>query len=846
MMIGVLCLAVSSCQKKEILEFGGQMDQFTATDADGQKTYLGHAEEWIYWEAGDQIKVDDGSNKAVCTLISGANTLDAFFKSTTPVNTEASPLYAVYPEESFGTSATDLIFPAEQQYRQNSNGTHPDSSFGRGALPMVAYSDDGMAHHGTLYFHVVAGILRVQILSSELKTIEWIKFKEVGGDHGSSNKQISGHFTVNSIDRNMPWLTANGGATPSDADRTIKITDVNQTVGPTQLLTFYLPLPAVGVSSANEYTQYSLQMTIRTTDNKYFTRDFKADIHRRNITMMRAIQVKEWANSEGVGSDSDVKLVGSGTKDRPFQIYTGKELGMLRDIYNNGGTINGQTIKGYTPSAKDEATYIKIVRSDIELLNSTEYAALSSDERNNPNSRFVEWTTGIENFRGYMYFASSTATNGGITNRSNAPLFESIETDGFVNRVYVKSKQRDAATDVAVTPTVADGHTFSPMCNINNGTMMECHNKCKVTITTNANLVGLCVTNNGHIIGGANEGVLTTEGNVAGICYNNNGEIQGNFTLSLAIPSGANIAGIAFNNNSGGLVRDCLVSSNIPVTSTGNWGVMVYNNNTGATIDNCTSTGTIVYTIDGSVGGICNVNSGTVKNSTNNVEIRGAQGNVGGVVATMNDASAEVYNCCTKAPFLTGAISGGNVADNCGGIVGQLLKGVVYNCYNASQVTGATNSGGMIGNLANDAEADVQNCWSAQGQGFVGKYEEGASVGAFCFSATAAATKCNRIARTNVTIGGVEYNPYEIIEMRDELNPPDQSLGNYVDPELYEAQDDGAGHYTKTHCGVALNKWVEWRGTQSDSRQYYTWTWTENNTRPVFNTGMPGGKSRRK
>jgi len=823
MMIGVLCLAVSSCQKKEILEFGGQMDQFTATDADGQKTYLGHAEEWIYWEAGDQIKVDDGSNKAVCTLISGANTLDAFFKSTTPVNTEASPLYAVYPAESFGTSATDLIFPATQQYRQNSNGTHPDSSFGRGALPMVAYSDDGMAHHGTLYFHVVAGILRVQILSSgDPKEIDWIKFKEVGEDHGSTNKQISGYFEVHSINRNMPWLTANGGATPSGADRTITITDINQPVGPTQLLTFYLPLPAVGASSANEYTQYILQMTIKTTDNKYFTRDFKADIHRRNITMMRAIEVKEWANSAGEGSDSDVQLVGSGTKDRPFQIYTGKELGKLRDIYNNGGTINGQTIKGYTPSAKDEATYIKIVRSDIELLNSTDYGNLSLEERNNPNSRFVEWPKGIENFRGYMYFASSTATNGGITNRSNAPLFESIATDGFVNRVYVKSKQRDAATDVAVTPTVADGQTFSPMCNVNNGTMMECHNKCKVTLTNNANLAGLCVTNNGHIIGGANEAQLSTTGNVAGICYGNNGEIQGNFTLSVAVPQGRNIAGIAYNNNgTGSIVRDCQVSSNIAVNSTGNWGVVVFNNNPGAIIDNCSSTGTVVYTIEGSVGGICNTNEGTVRNCTNNVEIRaGATNstdvNVGGVVATMNNVNAEVYNCCTKTPYLYGAIDASRVAENCGGVVGQLVKGKVYNCYNASYASGATNSGGLIGNLFAD-DVDVQNCWSAQGQGFVGKYEEGATVGDFCFSASILlATKCNHIRSGSVSDPNLIYT---IIDMHQ-----NQTLNNNINPNDYVGQ----------HVGVALNKWVELR---NDGRVYYQWVDTITK-RPDFKTGI--------
>lgn len=832
MLLSALCIAAVSCKREEILEFGGEMDQFTATDPDGQKTYLGHAEEWIYWETGDQIKINTGgSNTAICELINGAGTLDAFFKSTAPVNTEGT-IHAIYPPESYGSTYTDLIFPTTQKYRESGTGTHPDSSFGRGALPMVAYSAPGMANHDKIYFHVVAGILRVQIFSKITKTVDWIRFQEVGSAHGSTDKQISGHFNVVDIDQNMPYLTS----TPvSDANRTtITITDINKEVGPsgTQLLTFYLPLPAV--DGPNTYTHYILRMTIKTTDGSYFTRDLGADIHRRNITMMRALEVTEWAASEGGETTHNIQLVGNGTKDRPFQIYTGKELGILRDIYNTpGGTINGQTIKGYNPSAKEEATYIKIVRSDIELLNSTDYNALPEAEKSNPSSRFVEWTEGIQNFKGYMYFASSTATNGGITNKSDKPLFESILSDGYVNRVYVKSKQRDVATDEPTTPTVIAGGTFSPMCNVNNGTMKECHNKCKVTVTGNVNLAGLCVTNNGQIIGGANEAQLVTDGNVAGICYNNNGQIQGNFALSVAVPQGQNIAGIAYNNNSGATVKDCQVSSNIPVNSTGNWGVIVFNNNTGATIDNCTSTGAIVYTINGSVGGICNVNNGTVKNCTNNVELRGAQGNVGGIVATMNDAAAEVYNCCTKAGFLYGAIDALGLADNCGGIVGHLLKGKVYNCYNASIVTGATNSGGMIGRLAEDEDNDVQNCWSAQGKGFVGLYDGAASVGDFCFSATIAATNCNRIY--NTTSAPSPGQAYKIVLMQ-----PDQTLGGRVTPSSLVGQ----------HCGTALNAWVSSRPAQGDNRPYYQWTWTDEgstSTRPTFQTGMPGtGKGRRK
>ena len=835
-LLAAATLLTAGCKKEEILSFGGQMDQFTVTDEDGQKTYLGHAEKWIYWESGDDIKayVDGATSK--CNLVSGSGTLEAFFRSESTL-AEDRPVYAIYPYSSgegatfSGNTCNGLVFPAVHPYREAGTPTDPDSSFGRGAMPMVAWETNGTDHE--IFFHVVAGILRIQIFSSEYKIIDEITFVEDGAANGSSNKQISGPFTVNDVQYNMPWLV---GTSVTDANRTIKITGINKQVGPDKLLTFYLPLPAVGEGgsgtpntvAANSYTHYILKMTVKTTDNKYFTRTLGADIHRRNITMMRALQVTSWSEAGGVGT-SNVQLVGSGTKDRPFQIYTGKELEQLRDVYIYDGTINGQPIHGMSDS--EEPTYIKIVRSDIELLNSTDYNNLSDAEQQNPSSRFANWTRGIPNFRGYMYFASSTATNGGITNRSDHPLFESIATDGYVYRVYVKSKQRDVATDVAVTPTVVAGGSFSPMCNVNSGTMNECHNKCKVSVSGNVNLAGLCVTNNGTIIAGANEAELTTEGNVAGVCFNNNGTIQGNFTISAAVPQGNNIAGIAFNNNNGASVKDCQVSSNSSVTSTGNWGVVVFDNKSGAEIDNCTSTGTVVYTIEGSVGGICNINSGTVKNCTNNVEIRASQGNVGGIVATMDNADAVVYNCCTRTPFLYGAIDNSRVATNIGGIAGQLLKGKIYNCYNASRVTGATNSGGMIGNLANDVDVDVQNSWSAQGQGFVGLYDDGAHVGVFCFSATIAATYCNLIY--NASSAPSSNDVYKIREMRTNQ---DQSLGGDVDPSALVGQ----------HCGVALNAWVT-KHQNENGRVYLNWVQTEGAV-PIFYEEIPivGKKSYRR
>lgn len=810
--LSFLCLVTISCKKKEILSFGSKMEPFTVTDADGSKTYLGHAEQWIYWEEGDDIKAYVGGSKSRCELVTGSGTLEAFFRSESALP-EDDPVYAIYPYTSGGDSYTSLIFPAEQPYRSSTSPTHPDSSFGIGAMPMVAYESEGT--DATIYFHAVSGILRLQFYSKDPKTVSSILFEEVS----DTPKQISGPFTVHDINQNMPYLTATAAAT--QANRKILISNINQPIGPNNLLTFYLPLPAVDGPSTK--TNYKLKMTITNSDGKYCTKTLGADIHRRNITMMRALEIEEWTNSANDDPQVSIQLVGSGTKDRPFQIYSGKELNLVRQAFKAAATsgtdviINGQTVTNVPPSGEtDNATHFKIVRSDIVLLNETDYNNLSQAERDNPSSRYTRWDEGIPNFHGYMYFASSTATNGGITNESNAPLFESIAENAVVYRVYVKGTN---------TPTIISGGTYSPMCNVNNGTMIECHNKCAVTVANNVGLAGLCVTNNGTIQGGANEAQLTTGGNVAGICYTNaaNGYIQGSFTLSAAVPQGVNIAGICYTNN--GLVEDCQVSANTPITSSGNWGVICFHNN--STINNCISTGALVYTISGSVGGICNINDGIVRNCSNRVEIRASQGNVGGIVAYMNNASAEIYNCCTTAPFIYGVV-GSDIATNCGGIVGELLKGKIYNCYNSSYVTGASNSGGVIGYLANDEDADIQNCWSAQGQLFTGLHDDGAHEGAFCFSATIAAEHCNRIANSTIEVGGHTYSPYQIINMQGE---GDQTLDGTVTPANYIGQ----------HCGVALNDWVDHHA--GDGRTYYQWTTTANQ-KPVFVTGMPGKGSK--
>ncbi len=782
MALTLLTAVLSSCGKKEIKFFGSKMDQFEATNPEGTKVYLGHAEQWLYWEQDDKIHTVVGSEESDCYLISGENTLDAYFRSENEL--PSGDGYAFYPETLYQSKIDDNTFnitlPAVHPYRQDQNGTHPDSSFGRGAMPMVCYAEGGFEKE--IYFHVVAGVLRIQLYSSTGdKQIESITFT-------SPSQQLSGSFKAHDVQHNQPWLTSNSTA---EADRTITISDINKTIGTgaQKLLTFYLPLPAVGTPSsgnptpdpiaANSKTQYEIQMKVKLAgSNTYLVKNIRADIHRRNITMMPALDITAFNATTGA---ANVYLVGSGTKDRPFQIYSYSDLDIVRAAMKNNLTINGQTIRGISDNSPDGPTCFKIVRSDIELGDA--------------------WTEGIENFKGYMYFASATATNGGITNNSGVPLFESISSEGRVELVYVKGNQ-----------TIAGDAAYSPMCHINNGEMIDCHNKCAVTATTSRGIAGLCAINNGTIIGGANEALLVTNGNVAGVCYTNNGTLQGNFSLSSAIPRGNNIAGICYNNNN--KVVDCLVSANVnPVNSTGNWGIIAFNNNSGGIIDNCISTGAIVFTTTGSIGGVCHNNAGIVCGCRNKVTLRGATGSVGGIVAEMT--GGEVFNCDSEGDHFIDGTASPDVtirAQYAGGIVGNLQGGAVNNCYNHCMVQGAVDCGGIAGTIEDGAQ--INNCWSAMGHDFIGDNLATGGPGTFCFSGNPpdANIGCNIVSRTTFTI-----------------------------VSMVAAQDANPTYVGQT-LDVPLNEWVNSHTPSASGKSYYTWSAVQTTTSgqvifPTFNRG---------
>lgn len=703
-----------SCEKEVITEkvsFGGDMERYDVYEPG--KTYYAHHEQYAYWEETDTIAVLANTN---CDAIGDTvHATPAVTDSPTTsfrdldLDENAEEYLAVYPHSAFkswdGEDNLVINFPGKMNYsleRSTTAGDNPhiDSTFAKNSLPFVAWAPKISSGDTKLYFRAVAGITRVQLFSSasEAVTIDSVVFIRYTDYNFNTTAPISGDMQVKEFNVEPYYSYVVLPTSVSGGNDRITLTNVNRSLGGsstafttgTGLLTFYVPLPATGT---NNLQRYYLNMKVvghNGSTVKEFNKKFRVDIHRQNITMMPAIDINEWTTSTG---SSNVHIVGSGTKDRPFQIYSGAELVAVRDAYNNGRTINGQVL--------NENTYYKISRSDIYLKN----APTSKGNGTDADSSSAVWTTGFGTearpFVGHFYLNSASAVNHHITNNSSAPLFNYIGEDGIVELITVKGNITYNGTEA-----------FSPLCLVNKGTISNCHNRC--TVTGTADLAGLCVTNYGVILDGASESPLVATGkSVAGICLNNEstGEIRG-FQLSSALPEGSQVAGICHNNK--GRVYDCMVTINQTINVTSNWGGIVYTNS--GTVEDCMITGPQMVTTSGSIGGICNtLTGGEVLYCWNTVAyITSSNSVAGGVVA--NCTGGTIKNCWSAA---TKNISGYTYA---GGIAGVLngSSAKIVNCYNraAVSVSGTGAQGGIVGNLINGT---VENCYNTYGNFFGNK-----------------------------------------------------------------------------------------------------------------------------
>ena len=843
-------LLLAGCRDKEELIYPNivaTMDQIVDDDAaDGSKIVLYHDEEWLKWEAGDKIAVYsiNSSNKfnevKEMQYVDGDGARMAYMHIIPEGSaiTAGKTYYAVYPNTlkynyssgaSLGPNELKVNLPASHTYRPSDNA-YADSSFGIGAIPMVSFQgdedDDGNGDLDSVRFHMVAGIMRLQFWGQDasLYTIKQLTLQSVnlsgdGIDDAQlpNTRALSGTFDVRRLQFINPYL-AERFVAPGSADSKVTYTfdDDGRPLGSTgngQLWTLYVPLPAQGTAK-DPLTHYKFYMTLKLQNGgtvKYLKKGITVDIRRQNITMMPAIgfNISDLSDNEswdGSSAGVDVGLVGNGTRERPYRIYTGKELDLVRRAFKTGTpVINGQEVT--------EDTYFEIVRSDIHLVTKNQRDSIrGTGIDTNTHPEIIHWHEGIQNFKGRLQFKSSSTVMGGIMNTSDVPLFASITNQGHIERVQIRGNIRYTGTAV-----------FSPLCRVNRGEMIDCHVKCNISATnaSSIGIAGLCVDNYGTIVGGANEGTLKCPGNVCGCVYNNFGTVQGSFSLSSAVPEGSNIAGICMHNY--GTMQYCQVESNTNPNSTGNWGVIAFFNHPDTTVngnhygvakvDRCISSGSVVFSTTGSIGGIVHTNGGIVKNCSNKVTLRGAAGSIGGIVAVMYDG--EVYNCDAEGNHWidgTGGAVFGHVAENAGGIVGYLRGGTISNSYNQCRVDGATNSGGIVGDF--EAGTVIQNVWSAFGHNFIGNNTSLGTVDEFCFSAHL--EDYSRGCNTLDTASGIRYHIHQM-----------QTAQNAA-----YAADNPGGDLVGTYLGIALNYWVGKHSTASDGGSYYTWNWTNEQSMP--------------
>lgn len=687
----LLALLPTACKKEvETSKF-----DFTATieQPSSDSKVLLINEEWIFWEIGDRISVGsdvtDGSTSYDGTLINaGSGDFEDFVGAfVTYLPWDSKYFVGLHPYSSnnkiIGTpdNSTDfsvrLDFPATQPIRG-------DSTFGKQVMPMVAWYGGTWATEPytpfNFDFHSLGAIIRLQLFNSaETKKIDRIEITPQTG----YKYQLSGMFNVRNYNTFDPHLEATTN-NPSDAEKKITLfcgdTGVNM-LTTQSLWSFYLVVPAYKGMDDSSYLH--LTMTVITQSSEQFSKNFTVPTRRNGITYMNAININNWT----AGASNTLGLVGNGTLQKPFKIYTAADMVYLRDCYRTPRGdgfyyINNQKV---TPS-----TEIRIMRSDIVL-----------DETN--------WTSGINNFVGHMTYYGSNSSNPGITNNSQYPLFQTIAAGGKVDGLAVKIGENNTI----VNPPLAG---YSPFCFSNAGTIENCRilTGDDTLTVTNANIAGICVQNSstGKINGCGCLGTLnlnSTDGvdySAAGICITNNGTIDGCYAASpIKILSFPKAAGICYTNN--GTVTNSYFSAQV-IESTASWGGIAYINN-GGTIMNC-YTGELanIYTSN-TVGGIVNtLTSGTVNHCRGEMNLRGSI--VGGIAATQENGY--IKNCFCDNAMMTITVTAGS-GHYGGGMVGRMMKGWLENGFcNLGAVNRLDNQakvGGIVGQIEGIGEGSGAN-----------------------------------------------------------------------------------------------------------------------------------------
>ena len=610
LMLALVALLFAGCKKEELVDFQVLAVSESTEGVPGAKTRLVN-ESFVYWETGDTISLRHLDRKAVAAVFQKSYGNNDSVKAVfLPLENQKVPrsgkFIALFPynvNNILKEKDVKVVMPSEQGYREDGSA---DFSFGRKACPMVAYGGfkDETDDLVRMLFHNLCGLVRLQILNGPEAKASMVTKITISSESGSG-QQLSGLFAVKGYDQNAPWLDSTSAA---KKDKSITITPSESVSIPTGGLTFYIALPARSATGTTEYKDLDLTITGKDKDGKTYSasRRFTTGVRRNGITYMPALTVTEWDEGSGSG-DATTGITGHGTQERPFLIYSAKDLKQLRDACNGSEILNGVELD-------DTNVIVRIMRSDIIL-----------DKMN--------WTRGFNNFKCTMIYGATQANSRpGITNNSQVPIFHTLS--GVVRGLTVRGKLLETYNE-------EETDNFSPLCHTNYGTIKNCmvgdtSSFCITGAPQTKAIAGLCVYNNGTITGCGCRGKLAA-GRIAGICYRNTGTIERCYAASpmqgmVGSTHSQQAAGICYENQ--GTVQDCYMAANINKANT-SWGGIVYLNS--GTLKNSYLDASGIIQSRTSVGGIVNtMTDGLVDGCWVNTDLIDVDaGGLGGVVHTL-------------------------------------------------------------------------------------------------------------------------------------------------------------------------------------------------------------------
>lgn len=355
---------------------------------------------------------------------------------------------------------------------------------------------------------------------------------------------------------------------------------------------------------------------------------------------------------------SEPKWSGKGTEEEPYIIKSLEDMNILSESVADGNSYKG--------------VYFKL-SSDIDLSDSKEFSSIGYWDglKSNDNG---EWWESEKNraFEGVFDGNGFSVKNAILYAENNYfGLFSYIGKNGVVKNLNIDSTNRLTAHN--------NVRKIAALAGINLGTIENCTNSADFGFTASnvTYLAGIVGENYGIVTGCVNNSNMTSAGNSkSGIVGENYGTIrksENNGDLS----NSGNVGGITIENRNGKGQALLFIDDYADLSVNGE-------------ISECVNNGAISGKYD--VGGIVaeNYSCGKIENCANTAEVSGSM--TGGIAGRASG--------CYKKSGIKNCQNSGNITAQGsygGGIVGELINGLVYFCENTGDVNGENYAGGIVG-----------------------------------------------------------------------------------------------------------------------------------------------------